>query len=454
MYLRRLEIENLRSFERVVFEPNVPEEGHLRHPNVTLLLGNNGQGKTSLLRGVALAVLAPLLASSSGFVPYALVRRSGKSSRHARVKATVALHPEHGEGARGSRTLGLNLVPTKGSFVDRAVSTVAPELAEAMWDGTSPAFLVVGYGASRRTESKDALGEQMRLKARALRYGRVASLFEEGVSMVPLGMWLPSLRQRNPHRHAQVIALLDQLLPGVEILPEPVRGEYVFRRHGSDLPFDALSDGYRTYIGWVADLLYHISMGAPYGTKLVDARGIVLVDEVDLHLHPDWQTTVVPTLAETFPKLQFILTSHSPLVAGTLHRRSVRTLIRDPRSRKNASTLTVPADGSLESNAESFASSHPFGDESPLNDLVPPPSRKSQPSVEVAPVEPPPASTRKVKQPAKVSKPVAKPKAKAKASPPPKAVPKAAPKSSPRATVRAAAKTTATPLRKKLASGR
>jgi hypothetical protein len=452
MYLRRLEIENLRSFERVVFEPNVPEEGDLRHPNVTLLLGNNGQGKTSLLRGVALAVLAPLLASSSGFVPYALVRRSGKSSRHARVKATVALHPEHGEGARGSRTLGLNLVPTKGSFVDRAVSTVAPELAEAMWDGTSPAFLVVGYGASRRTESKDALGEQMRLKARALRYGRVASLFEEGVSMVPLGMWLPSLRQRNPHRHAQVIALLDQLLPGVEILPEPVRGEYVFRRNGSDLPFDALSDGYRTYIGWVADLLYHISMGAPYGTKLVDARGIVLVDEVDLHLHPDWQTTVVPTLAETFPKLQFILTSHSPLVAGTLHRRSVRTLIRDPRSRKNASTLTVPADGSLESNAESFAASHPFGDEGPINDLAPPSVRKPQPAAVAAPVEPPPpASTRKVKRAASSAQKLA-PKAKVTSST--KATAKPAPKSSPRATVKAAAKTSTAPLRKKLASAR
>ncbi len=452
MYLRRLEIENLRSFEKVVFEPNVPEEGHLRHPNVTLLLGNNGQGKTSLLRGVALAVLAPLLASSSGFVPYALVRRSGKSSRHARVKATVALHPEHGEGARGSRTLGLNLVPTKGSFVDRAVSTVAPELAEAMWDGTSPAFLVVGYGASRRTESKDALGEQMRLKARALRYGRVASLFEEGVSMVPLGMWLPTLRQRNPHRHAQVIALLDQLLPGVEILPEPVRGEYVFRRHGSDLPFDALSDGYRTYIGWVADLLYHISMGAPYGTKLVDARGIVLVDEVDLHLHPDWQTTVVPTLAETFPKLQFILTSHSPLVAGTLHRRSVRTLIRDPRSRKNASTLTVPADGSLESNAESFAASHPFGDESPINDLAPPPSKRHQSAVEATPIEsPPPASTRKVKRPqTRVSKPLSKTKIASSAKP----AAKVTPKSSPRATVKAAAKTSVAPLRKKLASRR
>ena len=99
MYLRRLDIENLRSLERVAFEPNVPGESKLTYSNVTLVLGNNGLGKTSVLRAVALAVLSPVIASSSGYVPYSLVRRAGPDRRTASIRAQVTLHREHHEGA-------------------------------------------------------------------------------------------------------------------------------------------------------------------------------------------------------------------------------------------------------------------------------------------------------------------------------------------------------------------
>jgi hypothetical protein len=56
----------------------------------------------------------------------------------------------------------------------------------------------------------------------------------------------------------------------------------------------------------------------PAGKKLVDNRGIVMVDEIDLHLHPSWQMTVVPTVAGALPNLQFIFTTHSPLIVGSL----------------------------------------------------------------------------------------------------------------------------------------
>ena len=59
-------------------------------------------------------------------------------------------------------------------------------------------------------------------------------------------------------------------------------------------------------------------MTCPSGHKLVDNHGIVLVDEIDLHLHPSWQMNVIPKLAQALPNLQFIITSHSPLVVGSL----------------------------------------------------------------------------------------------------------------------------------------
>jgi len=89
------------------------------------------------------------------------------------------------------------------------------------------------------------------------------------------------------------------------------------------VPFQSLSDGYRAFIGWVADLLYHLCFGCPSGKKLVDNHGIVLVDEVDLHLHPKWQMSVVETVAKSLPRMQFVMTSHSPLIAGSLERTNV-----------------------------------------------------------------------------------------------------------------------------------
>ena len=86
-------------------------------------------------------------------------------------------------------------------------------------------------------------------------------------------------------------------MPNGELLDEAADGEPLFRLFGSDVPFQALSDDYRAYIGWIADLVYHLHLGTPRGTPLVSSRGIVLVDEVDLHLHPEWQRVVVPRLA-------------------------------------------------------------------------------------------------------------------------------------------------------------
>ena len=81
-------------------------------------------------------------------------------------------------------------------------------------------------------------------------------------------------------------------------------------------PFGYLSDGYRNLLGLVADIAFrcfrinpHLGEDAAKKTK-----GIVLIDELDLHLHPKWQKQVVKNLHETFPYIQFVVTTHSPLV--------------------------------------------------------------------------------------------------------------------------------------------
>jgi predicted ATP-binding protein involved in virulence len=80
------------------------------------------------------------------------------------------------------------------------------------------------------------------------------------------------------------------------------------------LNFEQLSDGEKNIIVLVADIARRLAIANPTGDALKKGNGIVLIDEIDLHLHPLWQKEVLKALAKTFPNLQFIVTTHSPYV--------------------------------------------------------------------------------------------------------------------------------------------
>jgi predicted ATP-binding protein involved in virulence len=178
-----------------------------------------------------------------------------------------------------------------------------------------------------------------------LRYSRIAGLFEDHLQLLPLSSWLPQYAAKNPGRHSQVVTLVNELLEDVNVtlLPKAVEGEYLFQMGGAQLPLNALSDGYRAYIGWISDMLYHVCMGCPAGVKLIDNEGIVLVDEIDLHLHPQWQRVVIPRLGKVLPKLQFFFTTHSPLIAGSLQAANI-LVVQMKSVGEGASVIACPVD--------------------------------------------------------------------------------------------------------------
>lgn len=108
-------------------------------------------------------------------------------------------------------------------------------------------------------------------------------------------------------------------------------------KDGSWLPLRNLSDGYRSIIHLTADIAYRaIKLNPHLGERAVlDAKGIVMIDEVDMHLHPIWQRHVVADLKRTFPNIQFIVTTHSPFIVQSLKANEVinldeNTLSEDP----------------------------------------------------------------------------------------------------------------------------
>lgn len=352
MHILRLKIDNLRSLASVEFPLNHPGmAGGARYPNINVILGGNGSGKTSVLRAAALAVLGPLMSRSSGYVPDGLIRRPPGHQRAPVIKLPPAtaqaevrfdevelpsyakdiLHPgqvlrmgSQIEALRSSERMEWGVIPRKASKI----------IEELQYDDSSESLFIVGYGATRRVEASTRVDESARVKARRKRYERVASLFEDHLGLMPLSFWLPEYSKRNPGRYVQVIRLINRLLPeACRIHDKPgetaTGTEHLFEMNGVALPFRALSDGYRAYIGWIGDMLFHLCQGAMTGAKLVETRGVVLIDEVDLHLHPEWQRVVLPTLSEVLPNVQFIVTTHSPLVVGSLEATNLYLLVEE-----------------------------------------------------------------------------------------------------------------------------
>jgi predicted ATPase len=142
----------------------------------------------------------------------------------------------------------------------------------------------------------------------------------------------------------------DLLEKHVEIKIE--NADVKFKEKGMELSFDQLSEGYKSILIFISDLIYRFNKTADQGQEMKDFKGIVLVDEIDLHLHPKWQRVIIGKIRKLFPNLQFIFTTHSPTIIQGASEDSIiyrvyrnnkdgKTRVSDPYHRKLLNHLMI-----------------------------------------------------------------------------------------------------------------
>ena len=160
-------------------------------------------------------------------------------------------------------------------------------------------------------------------------------------------------KQESPHQPGR---MLDAVRRAVDLALRPAgwsrlswdfaeQSLRAFHETWGYLPIAMLSDGIRGMIGLVGDIAYRAALLNPQwrAEAVVNTPGIVLIDEVDMHLHPEWQQTVLQSLRDAFPRMQFIVTTHSPQVLSTVRRERIRVLSFDG----NVWSATMPDESPL-----------------------------------------------------------------------------------------------------------
>ncbi|GAB7532926.1 AAA family ATPase [Pseudomonas sp. 3A(2025)] len=377
--LSRLRLRDFRCFEKLDID---------FHPGLTVLVAANGAGKTSILDAIAIA-LGPYVGAFDEAVGKHLepsdIRqfRARKTATNemeyapkgARIEATGfipgSLEHQLSGGLHSSWRRHLDSPGKARTSVKDAKELVSygKRIQEAArTPGTEVVLPLIAYYGTGRLWQQRKLASAKNIERTSRTVGYTDCL-DSASSYKSFVQWFRywSLNAKQ----AQLKALeagaavtrteFDDYLQSVSsavntcIQPAGWSGiEYSFSRDAlvarheqlGELPVESLSDGIRNMIGMVADIAFRATkLNGHLGSQAAqETPGVLLIDEVDMHLHPEWQQVVLLNLAQAFPAMQFIVTTHSPQVLSTVCSDCVRILRAeiDPETTRLITTVSKP----------------------------------------------------------------------------------------------------------------
>lgn len=359
MYIRSLVVKNLKRINDLELD-FTHSDGSPRM--WTVLIGENGTGKTSLLQAIALAAAGKLRVNDlAGSRSLHLIDRRQRGSLDIVAKFEFTrtsledpkIHPLANKLTKDLKLISkVRLSPKETSLRANAWYGDSPEPLGDSADPLDQArateahlWFVIGYGVNRVLPESGKTPDLARPSV-----DRMKPLFDPEYPLASTSfISYYGTRQNKARAYSNILkkAIINTGILPVDITDLELRGyggvskatdlldRDRFQQQMGSLPVKvpavALAHGYQSTIAWIADLVGHILLEAR-NTELLpaDFEGLVLIDEIDLYLHPIWQARLIPALRRTFPKLQFVATTHSPVVLATLLPEEVVRLQSDP----------------------------------------------------------------------------------------------------------------------------
>lgn len=355
----KLTLENFRCFSKLDVE---------FHEQLTVLVAPNGGGKTALLDAACYGWQYFLqgieLEQSSKTITDVDVRKVLRDGVMASIKPVSLTGTTHVSGVSVTWSVDKGLTAkvntsSRGADAMRKAGQRLRLESQSYAEGKlshPPDLPVIGYYGTGRLWAKQNLTQTRRKKVKA--DNSPTSGYDQCLSpsshFTLFEVWFERYSREAqkevsgaPHKPGEklqaVIQAVDAILKPVgwhslsfDFVQEAVTAEHPV---SGILPVSMLSDGIQIIIGLVGDIAHRcVRLNPHLGANAARlTSGIILIDEVDMHLHPAWQQQVLASLTEAFPLIQFIVTTHSPQVLSTVNRENIRMLIRDSDGNWSAS---------------------------------------------------------------------------------------------------------------------
>lgn len=326
MRIHSLRLQNFRCFEDRAVE---------FHPQFNALIGENGAGKSSVLDALALCLDTLVTCFSKGkgkHIEEDDVRRviryfGDEPDEQAQYpsRLDVAASWQSGQPLNWSRKKSSPGTAVDADWDARPLLAEAGRLKKAVQDGEPVTLpLIAYYGTGRawqiprkNQENQEEAGPPSRLEG--YHYAmNTRSAPNQITRWIRREEWIAFQDKRPRERYLMVKEAIAGCMEGGSDIRFDARREAVMVALSASnyVPYESLSDGQRSIFGLVGDLAVRAARLNPHlgARTLQETPGVVLIDELDLHLHPRWQRRIVGDLRRTLPRVQFIATTHSPFL--------------------------------------------------------------------------------------------------------------------------------------------
>jgi predicted ATPase len=328
MRIRSLKLENYRGFRDATLDLDRP---------LTVLVGINGSGKSSVLMAIA-TVCSEIVRENVREYLYSWSFEDVDLRAGAELLAVTvdAANGEVRQTVRADHRRGQAKPSTSIADVGQNVGGVWVPVQRYAPVYTAAPFLPVFYIATRSvahgTRAFEALGPSETPRARADIYDALDPSESDGIAFGSLFRWFKDredveneakvaqqdLKLEDPQLRSVRLAVAGMLpgFSGLRVQRDPLH--MIVRKGEQVLALDQLSDGEKLLLAMTADLARRLAIANPDSDDPLAGEALVLIDEIELHLHVGWQRAALVRLRKTFPGCQFIVTTHSPQVLSTV----------------------------------------------------------------------------------------------------------------------------------------